>query len=90
MIAALWSNSNYDDDKGTRQKALEEIEENFEEAMQIVLYGGHQEEEIDKENPFFAAAERGLAKIEVPRQDEGSTVTVKDVVDGYAKDIDQT
>jgi hypothetical protein len=44
MIAALWSNSNWDDDKGSRSQQIEE--------------------EIDADNPFFAAAERGLAKVE--------------------------
>lgn len=88
MIAALWANSNFDDDKGTRQNAIEEIEENFEEAMQTILHGGRdEEEEIDKSNPFFAAAERGVAKLQAPRQDEGATV--KDVVGDYSKDIDQ-
>ena len=91
MIAALWANSNYDDDKGTRRNAIEEIEGNFEEAVRTIMTGRPEEEEaeIDKDNPFFQAAERGLAKLEAPRNDEGAS-TVKDVVgDDYTKYIDQ-
>lgn len=94
MIAALWSNSNWDDDKGSRKDAIEEIEENFEEATEMILLGiGPQEEEveIDEDNPFFAAAKRGVEKIQAPRNDEGSG-TVEDVVKSqseYTKFIDQ-
>lgn len=88
MIGALWSNSNYDDDKGTRRQAIEDIEENFDEAVHKILFGFDEaEEEIDKDNPFFKKAVEGLKKIEAPRMDEGATV--KDVVEDYSKHIDQ-
>lgn len=84
MIASLWANSNYDDDKGTRQKAIEEIEANFQSVVISVFEGGDtdQQEEIDESNPFFASAKKGQEKLF--RQvgitsDENSTV--KDVID---------
>jgi hypothetical protein len=90
MIASLWSNSNYDDDKGTRRQAIEELEENFEEAKNFVLFGPEEEIEIAEDNEFFNAAERGLQKIQAPRNDEG---TVNEVVQkeeqDYGKFIDQ-
>lgn len=89
MINALWANSNYDDDKGTRKQAIEEIEENFNEAMAIVRGEGPMEEEIDPDNPFFkpaiAAKREAEEKIEDPRNSNGR---VKDAVD-YSKFIDQ-
>lgn len=91
MISALWSNSNYDDDKGTRKDAIEEIESNYDEAVKKIMFGIQDtEEEIDKDNPFFSAVDRGLAKLETPRVDESATV--KDVVgkeNDYQKFIDQ-
>ena len=91
MIAALWSNSNYDDDKGTRKQAIEEIEGNYDEAVTKILSGNSQqeanEEEIDEDNPFFAAAKRGMKKLEQPRNDEGNVADV--VGEDYTKSIDQ-
>ena len=54
MISGLWSNSNYDDNKNTRQKALKDIEENYQQAINII-YNGPEEYEIDLDQPFFAA-----------------------------------
>lgn len=72
MIASLWSNSNYDDDKGSRQTAIEEIEEKYETAVAIITLGyDPNEEEIDYDNPFFAPVKKGLERIEDPRDDEG-------------------
>lgn len=91
MIASLWANSNWDDDKGTRQKAIEDLENSYEEAM-VKIRTGAKEEELDKSNPFISAVDRGMAKIAVPRNDEGGTVAEvvnsQEIVD-YTKDIDQ-
>lgn len=88
MIAALWSNPNLDDDKGTRKGAIEDIEEKCEEAVQIILTGVDPNAEVEVEDKygFFAAGERGAAKIAKPRNDEG---TVQDAVPDYGKYIDQ-
>jgi len=88
MIAALWANSNWDDKKNTRQTAIEEIESNYKDVIHMILTGQRPEEEkIDKENPFFQAAERGMEKIHAPRNDEG---TVRDAVADYRDlEIDQ-
>lgn len=67
MVAALWSNSNWDDDKGSRKSAIEDIEKDFERVVELIhSVGKPQEPEttIDHDNPFFAAADRGIAKLE--------------------------
>lgn len=70
MVSALWSNSAFDeaDDKNARQGAISRIESGYEEALQAIANAspGEQEEEeqIDKNNPFFAAAERGMKKFD--------------------------
>lgn len=87
MIAALWSNPNLDDDKGTRKQAIDDIEEKCDEAVDIILTGvdPSAEEEVDDQYGFFAAGKRGEAKIAQPRDDEG---TVRDAID-YSQHIDQ-
>lgn len=72
MVAALWSNPNYDDtkdSKGHRQNAVEGINDDFNETLQAieVAFSARvvpDEEKLSKDNPFFAAAERGLEKVE--------------------------
>jgi hypothetical protein len=69
MVAALWSNSNWDDDKGTRKKALADIENNYQEALAKLEYAINPDsapkvEEIDYDNPFFAASKRGQEKLQ--------------------------
>lgn len=69
MVAALWSNSNYDDGKGTRTKAIRDIEESYADALEAVerALGSSrvpEEEKLEKDNPFFQAAERGLQKVD--------------------------
>lgn len=91
MVTALWSNSNYDDDKGTRRGAIEELEEKFQEAIVLIEEGAPEEPEEDEieDNPFFAPALKAVRQLEAPRDDEGMA-TVKDVVDSdYTKYIDQ-
>lgn len=68
MIAALWSNSNWDDDKGTRKNAITGINDNYREAMMAIedamtYVDRSEEEKVDDSNPFFAAAERGLSQV---------------------------
>lgn len=85
MIASLWANSNYDDDKGTRQKAIEEIESSFQSVVMQVFEGvqTEQEEEIDESNnPFFAAAKKGQKKLfEQVGITEDENASVKEVID---------
>ena len=57
MISGLWSNSNYDDNKDTRKKALQDIENNYQEAINII-YNGVDSYEVDMDQPFWAAIER--------------------------------
>lgn len=60
MVAALFSNPNWDDEKNDRGKRLEELEENFKKAVELVYAPEKQKqvEEIDWDNPFWSAARR--------------------------------
>ena len=54
MISGLWSNSNYDDNKRTRQKALSDIENSYQEAVNVI-YNGVESFEVNMDQAFFAA-----------------------------------
>ena len=57
MIAGVWGNSNYDDDKNSREKILHNIDDFYDRSLREI-YGEHVEEEIDWNDPFFAAMKR--------------------------------
>lgn len=54
MISGMWSNSNLDDGKDTRSKALMEIEESYQNTLISIYNEDHQEEQIDLDrHPLF-------------------------------------
>lgn len=66
-VAGLWGNSNYDGDgKGAapRRGALEELDENAARAIRQIYGEKPESEEIDHDNPFFAA-------MKLPKMDDG-------------------
>ena len=89
MIAAFWSNDGMNDDKGTRQNAIQELEASFDEAVTMILGGGPKEVEIDKSNPFFAAMEKGMAKLDVPQEDLKTVQAVIEQEKDFTRYIDQ-
>jgi hypothetical protein len=69
-IAALAGNPNLDSEKDTqlRQKQADAIDEAFSNAL-AKLYGAEFEDayEVDPDDPFFQAMERGLEKRRLPK-----------------------
>lgn len=62
----MWANSNWDDPRAEREKAIRDIEQRFDEAIARVYSetGKLPEEELDlREDPFFAAGEKGLPQL---------------------------
>jgi hypothetical protein len=88
MITGFWANDGMNDDKGTRQQALTQLEEQFDEAKKLVYAGASQPEDVlteeDAENPFLAPAIKATREIETPRNDEG---TVAEAI--TSQDIDE-
>lgn len=81
MIAALWSNSGFEGQEGAnaRRTAIEELEEHYDSAATQILTGVMpQEEEIDSNNPFFAAGREGMKKILAPNRLEVSDALLAD------------
>lgn len=86
MVASLWANSNYDDDKGTRQKAIEEIEGNFNAAVDEIVSGAPKDETIDKDDPFFAPLKN---QPEVEEVADPNASVAANLTEEYMKYIDQ-
>lgn len=63
MISGVWSNTNFDDEKNSRTKALQQIEEQHQETIRQIYSRIDREEQIAFESdPFFAA-------MNLPRED---------------------
>lgn len=56
MISGLWSNSNYDDGKQTRKRAIDEINESH-QTLILELYGKMNKagKDVTETHPFFTA-----------------------------------
>lgn len=54
MISGLYSNTNLDDDKGTRTKIIKELEEQFSEAIAELYEPSEKKPDPLEDNPFFA------------------------------------
>lgn len=56
MISGMYANSNYDDDKGTRMKSIQEINESFAHAIAVLNGEEPAMADIDlNSDPLFAA-----------------------------------
>lgn len=95
LTTGIWANEGFNDDKGTRAKALEDIDRQFEEASKVIYFGEAEVERIadqhrftqeDEQNPFLRPAIEATRKHDVPL-DEGDTKLIKAVQEDL--DIDQ-
>jgi hypothetical protein len=95
MVAALWANSNWDDtkeDKGHRTRAIEGINEQHQESIEAVELAFStrvvpDEKKLADDNPFFAATDRGLAKVEA-KVAEHRAKRPEHLKDGEEEEID--
>jgi hypothetical protein len=63
MIAALFSNPNWDGEESNRSSHITSLNEHFNRAIELIYHPEGIEPDIDwKNNPFWAAAKRGLEK----------------------------
>lgn len=87
MTTGFWANDGMNDEKNTRANALEKLEEQFNEAVELIYAGPqglaeredeHRFTEEDEKNPFLLPAIQATRAIETPRDDEG---TVQQVIE---------
>lgn len=92
MIAAFWSNDGMNDDKGTRKQAIEELEENYRQAVRQIMEPDDDptEEEIDENSPFFSAMKKGMAHLDgLPQSDNETVQRMIEEEKEFSKYIDQ-
>lgn len=91
MINGFWSNDGMNDDKGTRQDAIKDLEENFQSAVQSILSGKKHESEpeIDKSNPFFSAMDTSTDRLQKPLVDAETVEAVVEQQKDFGKHTDQ-
>lgn len=74
-IAAVWGNSNYDDNDKPELRAniMQSINDRFTATLNALYGGGPEEveEKIDEDDPFWQAAKRGMEKRQLPQPDTG-------------------
>lgn len=82
MVAALYSNPNWDDEKNDRPKQIEALEANFNKAIELVYAPEEVKKpvEIDWDNPFWAAAKRAYEKRGI-KIDEAGLEEIRDHAD---------
>lgn len=67
MVTAFWANSAFAEDAKARSEAIQAIEDNCNEAIEIIYNGVSSNQELDLEsNPFMSASKRGLQESGVP------------------------
>jgi len=75
MIAAMYSNPNWDDKENDRPGKMKEIEKEFARAMEAVYDPQSSKTDIDWNHPFWKAAARAHGKqLELDDAERGSTV----------------
>lgn len=62
MTAALFSNPTWDSEGNDRQARIRELNDQFNEAIELVYDPHAHDNDIDWNNPFYAAAKRGLER----------------------------
>lgn len=63
MTTALFSNPNWDDAKANRTEKLQEMNDQFNHAIELIYYPERADaDDIDWDKPFYAAAKRGLER----------------------------
>lgn len=79
MIAALFSNPNWDQKDSKREDQIRDLNNHFNRAIELLYYPKDKEPDIDWNNPFYAAARRGLEKTRQKYGIDGAK-TMDDVV----------
>lgn len=77
QINALMANTNYDNPEADRNRIIQGLEDNFEEAVAMIYNPEEMErrEQLMKTSPFFTAMR--VPQIDVPKESE--TVTLRDL-----------
>ena len=85
-VSSLYGNSVFDENEGARRdEAIRKVNEQFDQMVEYIIAmqkGESVGEEIDEDNQFWAAAKRGVDRLEYPRSDEDEPgITAGDMIE---------
>lgn len=82
MINALFSNPTWDDEKNNREERIKTLNQNFDEAIEMVRNPKRKrEKEINWDDPWWAAAKRGMEKTRIAYGLDPEGRTAKELIE---------
>jgi hypothetical protein len=82
MINALFSNPTWDDSKNNREERITELNKNFDDAITMVRDPTKKrEKDINWQDPWWAAAKRGMEKTRIEYGLDPEGRTAKDLIE---------
>ena len=90
MVAALYSNPNWDSEDNDRQGRIKELNKHYNEAIERVYHPERfREIEIDWNSPFWQAHQRSIQRTRERYGLANHDITMQDVIDAEAEDIEK-
>ena len=87
MVAALYSNPNWDDEKNDRQSRIKELNKHYNEAIERIYHPERFKEiEIDWNNPFWQAHVRSMQRTRERFGLANREITMQQVIDASQHD----
>lgn len=88
MVAALYSNPNWDDEKNDRQGRIKELNKHFNEAIERVYHPERfKEVDIDWSNPFWQAHLRSIQRTRERFGVANREITMQNVIDSESQEV---
>jgi hypothetical protein len=90
MVAALFSNPNWDDEKNDRQARIKELNKHYNETIERIYHPERfREIEIDWNNPFWQAHRRAIQRTRERFGLANHDLTMQQVIDAESHDADK-
>lgn len=88
MVAALYSNPNWDDEANDRSSRIKELNAHFNEAIELIYHPERDKTtDIDWSNPFWQASQRSLQRTREKFGLANRDITVQDVIDAESEEV---
>lgn len=90
MVAALYSNPNWDDEKNDRTARIKDLNKHYNETIERIYHPERfKEVEIDWNNPFWQAHQRSIQKTRERFGLANHDLNMRDVIDAQSQDAEK-
>jgi hypothetical protein len=90
MVAALYSNPNWDDEKNDRTARIKELNKHYNETIERIYHPERFKEiDIDWSNPFWQAHQRSIQKTREHYGLANHEINMRDVIDSEAQETEK-